>query len=169
MCCYGTCTMSPAIGTEQPLAPRVRGAPRATARLAVPALASVLMFASLPSPQASAVPLMDGTYSANTPHGSTIWTVSSTCSQAGCFARVVSAQGWSADAQYMGRQWVMEAIGRPDGVLCSDGSTAPANVNWIWDGDSLRGMVRSTHGAACGNPPVPPEYVSDEFWLTKVG
>lgn len=131
------------------------------------ALAAGVALGATPVPTADATPLMNGTYTASSPHGSTSWSVNSTCSQAGCVAHVVSVDGWSGEAQYAGRHWVLELIGRPDGVRCADGSTAPANVIWSWDGESLRGEVRVTHGAGCGNPPIPPGSLRDEFWLTK--
>jgi len=134
--------------------------------LAVSAVSAVL--ASLSNPLAAAEPGMNGSYLARYGNATNRWTVTSTCNRDGCFAHVASSEGWSRDAQFVDQRWVIEWIGRPDGVVCADGDTAPATDHWWWDGESLVGEFSSSHGAVCGNPPAPPGQISAPFSLVRV-
>lgn len=121
------------------------------------------------APVARAEPTMNGVYRARYDGGASSWRVGSSCNQSGCFAYVVSDQGWQRVAQLGARLWVMDWVGRSDGFVCPDGSTAPANVTWSWDAESLVGIVTATHGAVCGSPPLPPGSTESAFSLTRVG
>lgn len=120
------------------------------------------------TPMASAEPNMNGAYTAHYSGGTSRWTTTSWCDRAGCNTKVTSDQGWTRVAQYVDQRWVIEWIGRPDGVVCADGSTAPATDTWWWDAQSLVGEFTATHGAVCGNPPVSPGRVDSQFSLTKI-
>jgi hypothetical protein len=112
--------------------------------------------------------VMHGVFDAQYRGGSDRWTVGSACNQSGCFAHVTSDQGWSQVAQLSADRWTMVWVGRPDGMICADGTTAPANVTWSWDAESLVGSVSASHGAACGNPPLPPGRVDGPLTLVKI-
>ena len=118
-------------------------------------------------PAARAEPVMEGAYIAHYANGTNRWTISTHCEVAGCFAHIVSSSGWSRDAQFSGERWNMVWIGRPDGFVCPDGTTAPATVTWWWEAASLVGTVSADYGAGCGNPPVPPGHSESPFSLTK--
>lgn len=117
---------------------------------------------------ARAEPGLDGRYRAQSGSGTSVWTISSTCRDSGCFATVVSDSGWTRTASLSADRWVMTWIGRPDGLVCADGTTAPSNVTWWWDTSTLVGEVSSNHGAACGNPPTPPGNTKASFSLVKL-
>jgi hypothetical protein len=52
-------------------------------------------------------------------------------------------------------------------MVCPDGTTAPANVVWTWDAQTLTGTVSITHGAGCGSPPTPPGVLTEPFTLRR--
>jgi hypothetical protein len=119
-------------------------------------------------PTGWAAPSMDGVYTAQyAAGGNSVWTVHSSCNPSGCYAHVASDQGWARDAQYMDQRWVMDWIGRPDGMVCADGTAVPATDHWWWDAESLAGEFSASHGAGCGNPPTAPGQVSSPFRLVR--
>jgi hypothetical protein len=117
-------------------------------------------------PVAASEPTLTGTYTAHYPSGTSTWRIASRCESAGCFAHVISSEGWSRDAQFSATNWTLTWIDRPDGMVCPDGSTAPAFTVWSWDAQTLVGTISVAHGAACGNPPVPPGTLRAPFSLT---
>lgn len=138
------------------------------------ALAVIVAAAGVPDAHATAWPTLNGVYTAfsdgqwaktreiyhDEASVTATWTITSTCStHVECTGRVVSDQGWSADANFSFGLWTVEHE-VPDWVPCPGGSTAPGNQQFTFypiDATTLVGKDKTfAPSGACG--------VS--YWLT---
>lgn len=93
-----------------------------------------------------------------------VWTVSTACPTDGCTGTVASNQGWSVPAKMANGVWNF-VVTKPDGVICQDGSYAPAYISMAVDPTTLNGILSLDDNYSCpgGNVTTSP------FKLTKVG
>jgi hypothetical protein len=93
-----------------------------------------------------------------------VWTVSTNCATNGCTGTVASNQGWSVPATMANNVWNF-VVTKPDGVICNDGSYAPAYISLTVDPATLNGVVTLDDNYSCpgGNITQTP------FTLKKVG
>lgn len=143
--------------------PRVQSATRAAFVVAAVAFATVV-----PPAAATEWPTLDGTYTAvsdgrwaktrevrrDEATVTSTWTITSTCSShVECTGRVISDQGWSADAVFSFGLWTVEHD-VVEWIPCADGTTAPGNQQFTFypvDSTTLVGKDK-TFGpsGACG-------------------
>lgn len=133
------------------------------------------------SPAEAVAPPPDGTYAYTQPGApAATWTLSALCDQvngsryyedysnpliqanfcvvnvvstaAGTVSRADQLQNYSGRARLVGQRWTFE-VGKSDGTLCPDGSTAPSTETYAFDDETLTGTHTSLHGAVCGMQP----------------
>jgi hypothetical protein len=107
-------------------------------------------------------PPFNGTYAGGDDEN--VWIVSTNCATNGCTGTVASNQGWSVPATMTNNVWNF-VVTKPDGVICTDGSYAPAYISLSVDPVTLKGIVTLDDNYSCpgGNITQTP------FQLTKVG
>ena len=88
----------------------------------------------------------NGTYSGGDDYN--IWTVSTSCPTEGCTGTVASNQGWSVPARMTGGTWNF-VVTKPDGVICPDGSYAPAYISLAVNPDTLAGVITTDSNYSC--------------------
>ncbi|MDT5146262.1 MAG: hypothetical protein QOC58_907 [Mycobacterium sp.] len=132
-------------------------------------------------PARAVAPPADGTYTFNQAGVSGVsWTVSALCDQVNgsryykdysnpdimadfCALNVVSStdeqislqdkqQNFSGRARLVSGLWTFQ-VGKPNGVSCPDGSTAPSTDTYAFDNETLAGTHTTLHGAVCGMQP----------------
>jgi hypothetical protein len=132
-------------------------------------------------PARAVAPPADGTYTFNQAGVSGVkWTVSALCDQVNgsryykdysnpdimadfCALNVVSetdeqisqqdkVQNFSGRARLVSGLWTFQ-VGKPAGVTCPDGSTAPSTDTYAFDNETLAGTHTMLHGAVCGLQP----------------
>jgi hypothetical protein len=104
----------------------------------------------------------NGTYAGGDVESS--WNVSTTCQTEGCTGTVSSNQGWSVPAKMVHGLWHF-IITKPDGVICSDGSYAPAYIELEVNPVTLNGTLMTDDNYSCPGGVV----TTTPFALTKVG
>jgi hypothetical protein len=121
--------------------------------------AAAVAFAS----SASADPAsFNGTYTGGDDYN--VWTVSTNCPTEGCTGTVASNQGWSVPATMTGGTWNF-VVTKPDGVICPDGSYAPAYISLAVNPSTLAGVITTDSNYSC-----PGGQISQSpFQLHKVG
>jgi len=109
-------------------------------------------------------PLLNGTYTGDGGSDEFLWTISSSCAANGCTANVASNQGWTNVATLTDGRYDF-TITKPDGVICDDGSYAPAYISLSVDPVTLNGTVSSDSNYGCpgGHMSLAP------FKLRKIG
>ncbi len=119
---------------------------------------------SFAAPAHADPPLLNGTYTGDGGAEEFLWTISSACTAAGCKANVASNQGWTSVATLTDGQYRF-TVTKPDGVICVDGSYAPAYISLAIDPVTLNGTISSDSNYDCpgGNLSQTP------FKLRKVG
>jgi hypothetical protein len=131
--------------------------------LAAPALADTAPSGPLADPTAL------GTFTFEGEDGETAqWTVTPCAEDSVHCVRVASSGNaerapWSSNAYWTVGSWIL-FVEQPDAVRCADGTTAPGNNNYSWDGGSLNGYA-SINTSACGEA----ESIAIPFTLTKTG
>ncbi|WP_099025595.1 hypothetical protein [Mycolicibacterium palauense] len=115
-----------------------------------------------PAPAYADPPLLNGTYSGN--DSEFVWTVSSSCAPSGCTANVASNQGWTSVATYAGGTYNF-TVTKPDGVICEDGSYAPAYISLSVDPVTLAGTISSDSNYGCPGGDIS----RTPFQLKKIG
>lgn len=111
--------------------------------------------------QAEAPPF-NGTYTGGDDFN--IWTVSTNCAIDGCTGTVASNQGWNVPATMTGGLWNF-MITKPDGIICDDGSYAPAYISLSVDPSTLGGTITTDSNYSC-----PGGLISrTPFQLKKIG
>ncbi len=120
------------------------------------AVATVLIFAAggLAAP-ARADERLDGDYTFIDGPMSNTWTITTQCnSEATCGGTVSSSTGMLvAIHRVTGGPWTVERHDVPNGRMCADGSTGPADLMYSFDPATLVGAIsfRSPPGV-CGDP-----------------
>ncbi len=107
-------------------------------------------------------PPFNGTYSGGDPYS--MWTVSTNCATNGCTGTVASNQGWSVPTTMTNGLWNF-IVTKPDGVICDDGSYAPAYISLSVDPNTLNGILTTDSNYSCPGGQV----TQDPFKLNKVG
>ena len=92
-------------------------------------------------------------------------TISPTCQNEGCVARVVGEK-WNVqgDATFTGGRWTL-SVTNPAGDICED-KTFPADQVYSWDPVNLTGTLTSEYGPSCDGIP---GIATTAFTLTKLG
>jgi len=107
-------------------------------------------------------PLLNGKYSGV--DNEFVWTISSNCATNGCKANVASNQGWTSVATLNNGRWNFR-VTKPDGVICDDGSYAPAYISLSIDPVTLGGTISSDSNYDCPGGDI----TTSPFQLRKVG
>ena len=104
----------------------------------------------------------NGTYAGGDDYN--VWTVSTTCPTEGCTGTVASNQGWSVPTTLTGGTWNF-IVTKPDGVICQDGSYAPAYISLAVNPDTLAGVITTDSNYSCPGGQI----TQSPFQLRKVG
>jgi hypothetical protein len=125
-------------------------------------LAVIAAAAGSAAPAFGDPPSFNGTYTGGDDENT--WTVSTACPTDGCTGTVASNEGWTVPTTMTNGRWNF-VVTKPDGVICTDGSYAPAYISIAVDPATLAGTVTLDDNYACpgGNITQTP------FTLTKVG
>lgn len=124
------------------------------------AVATVSVLGSAALAHADAPPF-NGTYTGGDDQN--YWTVTTTCATDGCTGTVASNQGWSVPTTMTNGVWNF-VVTKPDGVICADGSYAPAYISFAVDPATLNGTVSNDSNYSCPGGRV----TTNPFTLTKV-
>ena len=92
-------------------------------------------------------PLLNGTYAGTDGDPYNVWTINSSC-EGTCTAQIASNQGWRSTAQLVNGHWDF-TVTKPDGVICPDGSYAPAYIQLALDPATLAGVVTTDSNYSC--------------------
>jgi hypothetical protein len=132
-----------------------------TTRLISAAAATAALATTLAAPALADPPPFSGTYTGG--DAESVWVVETQCQHEGCMGTVSSNQGWRVPAKMVGGLWHF-IITKPDGVICNDGSYAPAYIKLEVDPNTLNGLLLLDDNYSCpgGNVTTTP------FKLTKV-
>ncbi len=103
----------------------------------------------------------NGTYSGG--DNENIWVVQTQCQTEGCMGTVSSNQGWRVPAKMVHGRWHF-IVTKPDGVICADGSYAPAYIELDVDPATLNGTLQLDDNYSCPGGTV----TTTPFTLTKV-
>ena len=107
-------------------------------------------------------PPFNGTYTGGDDYN--IWTVATSCATDGCTGTVASNQGWKVPATMTGGLWNF-MVTKPDGIICDDGSYAPAYISLSVDPATLSGTITTDSNYSC-----PGGLISrTPFQLKKIG
>jgi len=106
--------------------------------------------------------LLNGSYAGG--DSENIWTIATSCGDAGCTGTVASNQGWSVPTTFADGRWNF-VVTKPDGVICADGSYAPAYISLSVDPVSLAGTISTDSNYGCPGGDIS----QTPFQLTKVG
>lgn len=124
--------------------------------------AAVVLAAIGPAAVAHAEPApFNGTYTGG--DAQNYWTVTTNCPTDGCTGTVASNQGWTVPTTMRGGVWNF-VVTKPDGVICADGSYAPAYITFAVDPTTLRGTITNDSNYSCPGGQV----TTNPFTLTKV-
>ncbi|HEX5144000.1 MAG TPA: hypothetical protein VFW21_09035 [Mycobacterium sp.] len=94
--------------------------------------------------------MLNGTYTVvGGDEGTFHWTVASHCRVRGCTAIVSSNRGWSSGGRYGPDGQLSFTVTKPDGVICSDGSYAPAFIAYSVDPTTLGGVMSADSNFRC--------------------
>lgn len=107
-------------------------------------------------------PPFNGTYSGGDAYS--VWTVSTNCPTNGCTGTVASNQGWSVPTTMVNNLWEF-IVTKPDGVICPDGSYAPAYISLAVDPVSLNGTITTDSNYSCPGGQV----TQQPFTIAKIG
>lgn len=107
-------------------------------------------------------PPFNGTYSGGDDYS--VWTVSTTCPTDGCTGTVASNQGWSVPTTMTAGLWTF-VVTKPDGVICADGSYAPAYISLAVDPVTLNGTITNDSNYSCPGGQI----TQNPFALRKIG
>jgi hypothetical protein len=107
-------------------------------------------------------PSFNGTYSGGDAYS--VWTVSTSCPTDGCTGTVASNQGWSVPTTMTNGLWQF-VVTKPDGVICTDGSYAPAYISLAVDPVSLNGTITTDSNYSCPGGQI----TQQPFTIAKVG
>jgi hypothetical protein len=125
------------------------------------AMTTIAAVAFAASAQADPAPF-NGSYSGGDDQN--LWTVSTSCPTEGCTGTVASNQGWSVPATMTNGLWTF-TLTKPDGVICDDGSDAPAYISMSVDPNTLNGALATDSNGNCPGGQI----TRTPFTLTKVG
>ncbi len=106
--------------------------------------------------------LLNGTYTGGDDENT--WTISTNCGANGCTGTVASNQGWSVPTTFSGGRWNFQ-VTKPDGVICDDGSYAPAYISLSVDPATLGGIISSDSNYGCPGGDIS----QTPFQLRKIG
>ncbi|GLP77903.1 hypothetical protein TUM20983_50130 [Mycobacterium antarcticum] len=114
------------------------------------AAAMTALAVGLASPSVADPPLLNGTFSGG--DSENMWTIATTCTATACTGSVASNQGWTVPAVFANGVWNFK-VTKPDGVICDDGSYAPAYISMTLDPVTLAGTITtdSNYGCPGGN------------------
>jgi hypothetical protein len=106
-------------------------------------------------------PPFNGTYSGGDEYS--VWNVSTNCATDGCTGTVASNQGWSVPTTMTNGVWNF-VVTKPDGVICDDGSYAPAYISLAVDPATLNGTITTDSNYSCPGGQI----TTSPFKLNKV-
>ncbi len=109
-------------------------------------------------------PLLNGTYAVDGGSDGFTWTIASECAASGCTANVVSNRGWTTTAKLTDGRWNF-VVTKPDGVICDDGSYAPAFISFSIDPATLDGIISNDSNYSCPGGQI----TQTPFKLKKIG
>ncbi|MBI3214690.1 MAG: hypothetical protein HYZ38_12755 [Mycobacterium sp.] len=130
-------------------------------RMLMPALAMAAAVGLAASAYADP-PLLNGAYSGGDDEN--VWTIATSCGITGCTGTVSSNQGWSVPATFTDGRWNF-TVTKPDGVICDNGSYAPAYISLAVDPVTLAGTISTDSNYGCPGGDIS----QTPFQLTKVG
>lgn len=110
------------------------------------AAALVATAAVLAAPASADPPLLNGAYTGGDDQN--VWTIATSCGAAGCTGTVASNQGWTVPTTFANGTWNF-TVTKPDGVICDDGSYAPAYISLAVDPVTLAGTISTDSNYAC--------------------
>jgi hypothetical protein len=106
--------------------------------------------------------LLNGTYGGG--DAENLWTIATTCAGGPCTGTVSSNQGWSVPTTFSGSTWNF-VVTKPDGVICQDGSYAPAYISLAVDPVTLGGVITLDSNYDCPGGTI----TRTPFQLRKIG
>lgn len=134
---------------------------RVTHRLAIAAAAAAIPLVGVPASAHADPAPFNGTYTGGDDQN--YWTVSTNCATDGCTGTVASNQGWSVPTTMANGIWTF-VVTKPDGVICADGSYAPAYISFAVDPATLAGTISNDSNYSCPGGHV----TTNPFTLTKI-
>jgi hypothetical protein len=131
-----------------------------TTTFAMTAIAAVALAASAQADPA----LLNGNYASIGGAEGFVWTIATNCAPNGCTGSVASNQGWNVPTTFDGSTWNF-TVTKPDGVICDDGSYAPAYISLSVDPGTLNGAVSTDSNGECPGGQI----TRAPFQIRKVG